>query len=360
MNIAFFSSSPLSLPLLEKLNTDFSVKLVVTSPDKPVGRKQKLTLSPLKLWAEKNQVAYETPLTLKNYSSNEVRSSRPTASNNNIAQKFKDLEIDLAVVIDYGLLIPKIIYHAPKLQTINIHFSLLPKYRGPYPDKFTVLNGEKETGISYVLIDEGFDTGDILAQQTVQILPDQTGENLHQRLYQETAKNISYIINSWADWKLSKISKQIKENSKQLSIYLPPMKQQHNLATYTKRLGREDGYLSWQILTKILNNKSFSKNELPTLIKDYVQNLPAISNFKFQIFNYFKALSPWPGLWTEIEIPQKYSSNEVRSSRFARTIKRLKLIQCHLDNEKFVIDKVQLEGKNPVAWKQFCEAYKLD
>lgn len=343
MNIAFFSSSSHALSILEQLQKKFSVKLVVTSADKPQGRKQEVTPSPLKTWAEKKGIACLTPKSLtKNFRATDVEVGNPKIM---VSEIIKELKIDLAIIMDFGLLIPKIVFTSPKLRTINIHFSLLPKYRGPYPDAFVLLNGEVKTGISFVLIDEGFDTGDIIARKEVEILPNENAGQLHQRCYQETEKILSYIINSWADYKLGKISKQKSINTEQATIFLPPLKQNHQLSNYTKLLGREDGYLSWQTLVKILQDKEFSKDELPVLIKEHVKGLPAISNFKFQILNLWRALSPWPGIWTLVRV-----NNEE---------KRLKLIQCHLEGEKFVIDQVQLEGKNPVSWKQFVEAYKI-
>lgn len=280
MKLAFFSSSPLAMLLLQKLKDDFEVVLTVTTKEKMDA---------------------------------------------DFAQKIKELKIDLAVVIDYGLLIPKIVFAAPKLQTINIHFSLLPKYRGANPDSFVILNKEKTTGISFVLIDEGFDTGDILAQKEVTIFPNETAGELHQRLYQETEKIISYIIKLWGDYKMGKNREQFSISNLQCSINLPPKKQNNKLATYTKRLGREDGYVSWKKLLEA----------------------------DFSIYNFYRSVTPWPGLWTKIDIPQKTDSD--KDTGISK--KRLKILKCHLENNQFIIDQVQLEGKKPVSWKQFKEAY---
>ncbi|MBI3385305.1 methionyl-tRNA formyltransferase [Candidatus Gottesmanbacteria bacterium] len=302
MNLSFFSSSPLSLPLLEKLNTDFSVKLVITHPDRPVGREQFLTPSVFKTWAIKKNVPVLSPTTLK----------FPTSLI--LVNKMRDLNIDLAIVIDYGLLIPRTVFTAPTLQTINIHFSLLPKYRGPYPDAFVILKGDKKTGISFVLIDEGFDTGDILAQKEVAILSAETAGDLHQRLYQETENIITYIIDYWAKYNTGIKNTQSLITNHQLQLFLPPKKQDNKSATYTKKLIREDGFISWEKLIEASNS----------------------------LYNFYRALTPWPGMWTSL----------------AKNNKRLKILKAHLEKEKFAIDEVQLEGKKPVSWKQFYEAYK--
>lgn len=316
LNLAFFSSSPLALPLLDKLNTDFSVKLVMTNPDKPIGRKQTLTPSVLKTWAIRNKVEFLTPISLKSFTPRSPAELDEVGPNSlTLVETMKQLNIDLAIVIDYGLLIPKTVFSAPKFQTINIHFSLLPKYRGPNPDVFVLLNGEKRTGISFVLINEGFDTGDILAQKEVQVLPTETAGELHLRLYQETEKIISYIIDSWASSKLGTKNIQSPITNHQLRLFLPPQKQNNSTATYTKKLQREDGFVMWKKL----------------------------QNGDLDLYNLWRALSPWPGLWTTL--PQNN--------------KRLKILKAHLEKEKFIIVEVQLEGKKPVSWKQFCEAYKI-
>ena len=292
MNIAFFSSSPSALPILEKLNQDFAVKLVVTKPN-----------SALVSWAEENKVVFTTPNTLKREEGYQV------------IKFIKDLNIDLILVIDYGLLIPRVVFDAPKLKTVNVHFSLLPKYRGPFPDAFVILNGDKKTGISFVLIEEGFDTGDILAQFETEVLPNETASGLHARLYKKTEELISYILNSWVQWKTDNNYNHYKDNNGYTSLFLPPKKQDHSAATFTKMLSREDGFKEW--------------DEIQNLLKTNPQKL----------FNFYRAMTPWPGLWTLINN------------------KRLKILKMHLENENLFIDEVQLEGKKPVRFKQFREAY---
>lgn len=272
MRIAFFSSSPLATSLLEKLRMDFEVVLTVNTKEKMDA---------------------------------------------DFAKRIKILKIDLAVVIDYGLLIPKLVYNAPRFGTINIHFSLLPKYRGSNPDAFVILKGEKRTGISFVLIDEGFDTGDILAQKEVDILPNETAGELHQRLYVETEKIIAYIIDSWVKWKLGKNYNRYNSYNNYTRLFLPPQKQNNTSATYTKKLGREDGFVEWEKLI-------------------YAD---------FYLYDLWRALSPWPGMWTRVII----NGQE----------KRLKILKTRFEGKSFIIDKVQLEGKKPVGWKQFKKAYGI-
>jgi methionyl-tRNA formyltransferase len=335
MKIAFFSSSRLALPLLEKLNSDFAVKLVVTNADRLVGRCGKLTPSPLKLWAKENNILCETPTTLKN------------DAGKSLAEKIKSLEIDLAIVIDYGMLIPEIVFSAPKFKTINIHFSQLPKYRGPYPDAFVVLNAEKETAVSFVLIDQGFDTGDIIAQIIEPVSGSETALQLHEKLYEITFQNISYIITSWANWNMNKNYNHNNDYNLHISLFFPPKKQDNSQASFTKLLCRDDGFIPLTTLQKITSGQKIELMDLPKLIKNNASKslLENTKAFYFLLFAFYLSLFPWPGIWTSIKIQN--------------INKRLKILKLHLSREKIIIDKVQLEGKKPVSWKEFSRAYKI-
>lgn len=330
MKIAFFSSSPLSVSLADTLKKHFEIALVGTNPDRPIGRKAILTPSVLKNWALKNQIDVFTPHTLKNEVGTEI------------AQKIHENKIDLAIVIDYGLLIPSVVFNAPRHQTINIHFSLLPKYRGAYPDAFVILSGNKKTGISFVLIDEGYDTGDLIAQKEVKILPEETASQLHQRLYQETTQILPYIITHWVNDLSRNNSEQKLEQNLSYQYYSPPRKQDHSLANYTKRLERDDGFILWETLQKILKNEEVSWEQLPKLIQENV--LPTdYLHFAFCIFNFYRSLTPWPGVWTKV----KTEKGE----------KRLKILKAKLENEKLILVEVQLEGKKTVRWKDFLRNF---
>lgn len=336
MNIAFFSSSALSIPLLEQLRKDFSLKLIVTNPDRIVGRNKIITPSQLKTWAQQNNIDCLTPNSLKK-----------NPGNSETVSAMKQLNIELCVVVDYGLLIPESIFSLPKYQTINVHFSKLPKYRGPFPDAFVVLNKEKETAVSFVLIDKGFDTGDLLAQEKIFLKENETSQSLHEKLYQNTKNSITYIINSWVNYNLGKKSDQILNLGNNLQLYLPPKKQDNSNATYTRLLTREDGYIDWKILHNIMDNKPVSLNELPNLLKEkYANNLSGVKNLKLEILNLYLALYPWPGIWTKIKL-----SNGAE--------KRLKILKLHLENGNLILDLVQMEGKTPIDWKEFQKSYNV-
>ena len=167
--IVFFGTPDLALPFLDALHkaSNFDLVAVVTQPDKPVGRKQVLTPSPVKVRAEGLGLPV---LELKNLKSEKAR------------YKVQGTRPDLFVVIAYGKIIPQSVLDlAP---AINVHPSLLPKYRGPSPMQSAILNGESETGISIMLLDQGMDSGPVLAQQEIKLSDHETAVTLEEKVCQ--------------------------------------------------------------------------------------------------------------------------------------------------------------------------------
>ena len=146
------------------------IKLVVTNPDKPKGRGMKMVPSEVKIYALENGLKIEQPQRVRN--------------NPEFVQKLKDINPDVICVVAYGKIIPKEILEIPRLGCINVHGSLLPKYRGAAPIQWAVLNGDKETGITTMYMDEGMDTGDIILTKKVEIGDDETTGELWDRLSQ--------------------------------------------------------------------------------------------------------------------------------------------------------------------------------
>ena len=162
-------TSDFAVPTLEKLvdQKEWEVIAVVTQPDRPSGRGRKLTPSPVKLAAEKYQLPTLQP--------EKVRKQT-------VIQHLTDLAPDVIVVVAYGQILTKKILELPPSGCLNIHPSLLPKYRGAAPIQWALINGESETGVTIMLLDEGEDTGDIISQKAVGILADETSITLHNRL----------------------------------------------------------------------------------------------------------------------------------------------------------------------------------
>lgn len=207
---------------------------------------------------------------------------------------------DVGVLASYGKTLSKRILKTPKHGILNIHPSLLPKYRGASPVQAAILAGEKETGATIIKIDEKIDHGPILAQFKEEIKPDDTAESLYKRLFTAGAKVLTTILPAYFEGKI-----QLRE-------------QNHSKATYTKKLTRDDGKIDW--------------------------SKPADYNERF-----IRAMFHWPGAWCWV-IDRRLKSATPE-------IKRLKILKAHLEKGKLVLDQVQLEGRKPVIWKQFQEGY---
>lgn len=215
----------------------------------------------------------------------------------------KEVRPDVGVLASFGAIVPKEILEFPKKGILNIHPSLLPKYRGASPVQTAILNGERQTGVTIIKMDKKVDHGPIVAQFTEEILPTDTSESLYFRLFSAGAEVLKTILSAYLEKR----------------IELRP--QDHSQATYTKKLTREDGFIPAEKLKKAMAGEKAE-----------------------HIDRMIRAYYPWPGTWTEIPIPFRQS-------------RRLKILRGHLENGKLALDLVQLEGKKPVSWRQFCEGY---
>lgn len=169
MNILFMGTPDFAEESLKKLVEEkFNIVGVVTNPDKPQGRGMKLTKSPVKIFAEENN--------LKIYQPEKVR------NNEEFLNEIYNLNLDLIIVVAYGKILPKELLDIPKYGAINVHGSLLPKYRGAAPIQWAVLNGDKSTGITTMFMDEGMDTGDMILKKEVEIGENETTGELWSKL----------------------------------------------------------------------------------------------------------------------------------------------------------------------------------
>jgi len=213
---------------------------------------------------------------------------------------------EVGVLASYGKILSAEAVAAPRKGILNIHPSLLPKYRGATPVPSAILAGETETGVTIIKLDEKVDHGPIVAQIKLPIAPDDTSQTLLSKAFTAGAVVLLKILPAYLAGK----------------IELRP--QEHWWATFTKRLTREDGQIDWQKPPEYLER-------------------------------FIRAMSPWPGAWTPIRVK--------RDTGYER--RRLKILRAHLEKKpshishltSLVIDQVQLEGKKPVSFKQFCEGY---
>lgn len=281
--IVFFGSDKCSVLVLNQLVNDrrFKITGIVTLEAKPKGRKREITPNPVEEYA---RVLFDIKFfPIKKFDAKAIG-------------KFKKLKADVGVLAWYGKILPKEILAVPKHGVLNIHPSLLPKYRGPSPVQTAIANGDKETGVTIIKMDEKMDHGPIVAQFKEKIKPLDTAESLYERLFTLGAGVLITILPSY-------LKGQIKSRE-----------QNHKKATYTKLLTRADGKINWKKSEK-------------------------------EIERFIRAMHPWPGAWCRIKIP-----------RYKDT-KRLKILRVHLEKDKLVLDRVQLEGKKPVTWKQFQQGY---
>lgn len=206
LNFAFFGTPDVASETLEILkNGGYMPSLIVTSPDKPQGRKMLVTPPPVKVWAEKNNVPYIQPDKL--------------GSINN------DFQADLFLVVAYGKIMPEDILNIPRLGSINIHYSLLPKYRGASPVESAILNGETETGVTIQKMKLKMDAGPIIAQEKMEIFPSEKASELRTRLIKIGGELLIKALPEFINGKIKEIS------------------QNEDEATFCKKIKKEDGLI---------------------------------------------------------------------------------------------------------------------
>ncbi len=212
--ILFMGTPEFAVPSLELLaEKAYPLIGVVTQPDRPKGRGQRLVASPVKLAAERHGLSVHQP--------EKVRAS-------DFLEIFRGLAPDMVVLVAFGQILPKEIIDGPPLGCLNVHPSLLPKYRGAAPINWALIRGEEKTGISIMRMDEGVDSGDILLQEETAIEQGETYDRLHDRLAVMGAESLLRALEGLANG----------------SIRRTP--QDHSLATFAPRLKKEDGLIRWE------------------------------------------------------------------------------------------------------------------
>ena len=238
LRIIFMGTAELSCASLEKLAREKSFQLlaVVTQPDKPKGRDLKLQPSPVKILAEKLSLPVLQPA---------------KARAEDFITTLRGLSPDLIVVVAYGQILPAAILELPCHGCVNVHTSLLPKYRGAAPIQRAIAEGNAETGVTIMQMDAGLDTGPMLAVRRTPILPADDSQTLHDRLAQLGAELLAETILEYVAGKIV------------------PQPQSAAGATYAAKIKKEDGQINWQ--------------------------LPAP-----EIWNRLRAFTPWPGAFTHL------------------------------------------------------------
>jgi methionyl-tRNA formyltransferase len=299
--IVFFGTPSFALPTLKGLvQGPDDIVGVVTQPDREKGRGRKITPSPVKEFALQQGLPVFQPV---------------KAKDEQFLKCIGDLQPDLFVVVAYGQILAKALLQTPKWGAINVHASLLPKYRGAAPINWAILKGEKVTGVTTMILDEGMDTGDILLQTEIPIGEDTT-ETLSDRLSSIGAQLLLETL----------------EGMKEARIH--PMPQDHSKATYAPPLEKEDGHIDW-------------KKEAE------------------EIHRQVRAFTPWPGAFTQWEEQRlKVCRGEARKGvSFQKPGEVVWMgsdfIEVAAGKDSYLIKEVQLEGKRRMDVRDFLSGHPI-
>jgi methionyl-tRNA formyltransferase len=289
-----------AVPSLKKLlDENYDVCAVFTKPDKPQGRKMTITPPPVKVYAQERGIEVFQPEKLKTQETYEL---------------IKNLNPDLIIVVAYGKILPKNIIEFPKYGCINVHGSLLPKYRGAAPIQWSIINGDKLTGITTMFMDEGLDTGDILLQSKVFINDSETSEDLKKRLSDVGAELLIKTLKKLEDGTLERI------------------KQNDNEATLSPPLDKITGNIDWENPAEEIHNLIRGSNPWPI----------AQTTLRGKLFKIYKSKvsthhSAYPG--------KVVATNPL-------------IIGCG-KNTSLELIEVQIEGKKRMPASDFARGYRL-
>jgi methionyl-tRNA formyltransferase len=243
--IIFVGTPEFGAIILENLiKADFKPVLVITETDKPVGRKQIITSPPVKIAALRYNISIAQPGKIKDY------------------KEIKNLNPDLIIIAAYGQIIPKEILEIPKYGCLNVHPSLLPKYRGSSPIQYAILNGDQETGVSIMLLDEKMDHGPILGNSKIQIPKSKNYFELHDELAILGAKLLTEIIPKW------------------LNNEIKPMPQDETKTTFSKIFKKEDGKINWTKSAQEIERQIRAFDPWPTSFAECGENKFDIKTIK--------------------------------------------------------------------------------
>ena len=298
LRLVFCGTPQFAVPTLEALiAAGHEIALVVTQPDRPVGRKQVLTAPPVKLTALSQGLEVTQPEKIKN--------------NLEFRSRLESIAPDAIVVVAYGRIIPKWMLDLPRFGCINLHGSLLPKYRGAAPIQWAVAMGERSTGNTTMLLEEGLDNGPILLQQEVQVLPEQTAIDLFAELSVSGAPLVVETLSGLA------------------SGTIQPKQQDHSQATLARILEREDGRMDFAVRTAT------------------------------ELWNRWRGFQPWPGAFTFLN-GKKLIVHQLRPASISETsqpgVVRVDgnhlLVGCTEGTELELVE-LQPEGKSRMTAAEF-------
>ncbi len=309
MRILFMGTSAFAVPsLTELVKSGKKVVGVVTTPDRPSGRGMEIQGSPVKEAAAKFGLPVFQPA---------------QAKKETFLKTVEELEVDLIALAAFGQILPKELLDVPKYGCVNVHPSLLPRYRGPAPIQWALINGDRETGVTIIFLNERMDAGDIVSQKVVKIDEEESADSLSQRLAALGAGMLDEAIEL------------IKEGT------APRIPQDDDRSTYASPLEKDDGQIDW--------------------------SLPAP-----KIHNLVRGLSPWPGTYTSlgnmpIKVVQTSVFAEERSEpemrkRPGKILARVKKAGWLVSTGegKLLIHRIQASGKRVMTVDEFCNGHNVE
>lgn len=306
MKIVFMGTPDFSVPCLKALiNSDDEVAAVFTQPDKPKGRGYKLTPPPVKEVALQYNIPVYQPISLKKGDDAEIA-----------IKTLLDIAPDLIIVVAYGKILPKAILDIPKY-CINVHASLLPKYRGAGPIQWSIINGEKYTGITTMLMEEGLDTGDIILMDKTEIKKDETYSELHDRLSVIGADTLMHTI------------KAVKDNTFTHTM------QDDSESSYAPMISKEMCKIDFTCSAKAVHDKICGLSSFPAAFT-------TIHDKKLKVYSCTIIDSEYSNIDSGII---------VKADDFT--------IMCG-DGKCISLTDVQLEGKKRMLTKDFLRGYKIE
>lgn len=293
--VIFMGTPEFAVPGLKALNKDkrFQIISVITQKDKPIGRKQELSFAAIKKTALELGLPILQPERLKN-----------------ITDKLKILEPDFIVVIAYGQILNEEILNIPKIACVNVHASLLPKYRGAACLQAPILNGDKETGVTIMLMDKGLDTGTILKQEKIILTGTENLETVHDNLSELCANILGDTLINFIDGKIK------------------PETQNEALASYVKIIDKSDGKINWKDSVEVIERK-------------------------------VRAFNPWPGAFSFLErkmlkiIKAETLKNEGINLEIGQIFETNKQLAVKCGQNSLLILELQLEGKKVMDSQSF-------
>jgi methionyl-tRNA formyltransferase len=298
MRIVFIDTGEIGVPTLRALlNSGHEVVAVVTQPDKRVGREQRIEPPPIKKEIAKTRIPILQPARIKDQQATE---------------EIRDFAPDVVVVVAYGQILPRDVLEIPRLACLNLHASLRPRWRGAAPIQAAIAAGDCETGITAMYMDEGLDTGDILLQRSVEILPNDTGGSLHDRLAQIAPEALL-------------------ESLRLLSAGNAPRIAQDNArTTYAPKLKREHGLIDWSESAEAIERK-------------------------------IRAYNPWPGAFMKVDRQnlKVFSASVVDlNGQPGEVLRSDKDLVVATGKDALSLAEVQLEGKRRMSAAEFLRGHR--